>query len=387
MEARVTLIFAANVVALFGTSLNVIPLGHFFAAKFGVGLGWTIILLLSKLPFVLLAPLVTRLAERYGTYRVILHSQWLAALAWGLAGVTFYLGWLDVTAMFIALSFCLATPLPALFPAFLNVLATSTGMAQTSFSNWQIAKFVAVVGALGLGGYLYGYFSLTVFLLAQGAGFLISFLAWKVRAELARMRADPPLSRNFGFVLQSFVATPNLANVFRKAMYGTLQPLLPVFILNEFGSTNTVLGNLYLSLGIAAILGSQLAKRMRLFVPVLITLCLSEGVLILSGFLSDRLLLFFAFLSIAVALMSMVNVGLQTLYLSSQPKSESNWLSSVFEGSSNLGLILGYVIYAYAFDKEVHPPLIPAILLMTIATVGSLLTGVWVSPTVRRIRL
>jgi len=352
-------LYFINLLTALGTAIVFIPLGNHLSDALGVGGSFSLLLTLSKLPYVVCAKLYVRLGIRFGLLTVIALSQWLAAAfsLLTLAGVYFQsLG----TTMFglTATAFC-AAPLASLFPGFLHQHSESLENSKGLFSNWFLIQHLALILSTLLGAYLEKELSIQTIIILDGITFFIAGLGWSLANRKSTFKKVKPdivfenkqASFRLFAKLNSRARRLQIYNLARNILYGFANPLFPVLVLETYRSGSIQLGYLYLVLGCAALVGGYVARHIT-FTKALFT-CSNfiELVLLLVALIPFGLSHLLGFGAVVVAQMAVNEVLLQTHFFASQPRGQPASTSASFEQMINIGALSGYALFNVASES------------------------------------
>ncbi|MBI4403656.1 MAG: hypothetical protein HY537_05820 [Deltaproteobacteria bacterium] len=376
IRSEIRFLFLANFLTISGTSLAFIPLAKYFSSSLGLGLSFSVLLIARLLPGSLFANGYVHLANRFGIFKVIMFSQMVAGiLSLGLlVAVHFSETYLALVSFSLACT--AAAPLMSFFPGVVNRLSESEKAATSGFSKWYFAQYLSRVVTTALGGYLEGCLSINVFILLDSLTFFSAFLIWRYSERLGPIinKADSEPGSN-GSSWRIYVSTINLTNFTRQIFSGALSPLLATIITFRFLKGSATIGNLYLFLGLAAMAGSALGPYLKTsFLLVGLGTAL-EFTLVVISLCSSTLPLFFVCLILSTVIMARVEVGLQTMFISRNSKSESDLRSAVFAGTHNAGLLLGLIMYTPLSRNNETQSATLLLSILALASLGTLVIG------------
>ncbi|HWI47808.1 MAG TPA: MFS transporter [Rummeliibacillus sp.] len=167
--SKIISILGSNVLA-FGISLYILKMT-------GSATSFAINLICSILPRVILSSIAGSLADRYSKKVIILTSQAVTVLLMGGLLIYGYVSGITVTSIYVV------TALYAITSTF-NSVTFSSSIAclvneeriQKAMSFNQMSMSIAAIGGPAIGGMMYGFVSIEVFLMVHMVAYLIAFL-------------------------------------------------------------------------------------------------------------------------------------------------------------------------------------------------------------------
>lgn len=191
--SKIISILGANVLA-FGISLYILKMT-------GSATSFAVNMVCSILPRVILSSIAGSIADRYSKKTIILTSQAVTVLLMGGLLIYGYLFGITVTSIYVV------TALYAIMSTF-NSVTFSSSIAclvneeriQKAMSFNQMSMSIAAIGGPAIGGMMYGFVSIEVFLMVHMMAYMIAFILEATMNFKLYSKADTGASKDIGIV-------------------------------------------------------------------------------------------------------------------------------------------------------------------------------------------
>lgn len=346
---KLKLLTYANLITLFGSAFVFIPISKNFSTYFGIGVSWALVYFIMRSPPVFFARLYANLANKYGLAQTLTYAQLcsVSASVILLIGVYFGLNYLAIFGFVLVCSFSLA--LRTLYPSFLNLVSVGQDELKRNIADWQSIIFGSAVFGIGIGGVMYDYFSIELFVLVDLLTFVIAYLIWSyVAKDLGGFFLKVGTQKtSFSEFTRLAVLPLNIVIFFKKLAYGFINPIAAVIFLEKFGLSTATFSLLFSSSVLFSLLSSRVAKRISISYNNCLFFSAIEIGLAVTFILSTSMILCVVSFFMADFFMVLADVNTETLYLDKYSKEFSNNLASVFSALRNGGQLMGYFVIIF----------------------------------------
>ncbi|MFH1357615.1 MAG: hypothetical protein ABII18_10855 [bacterium] len=367
MERKLKILYFANLITIFGSAFLFIPISKNFSIYFGVGMSWAMVYFIMRSPPVFLSRVYANAANKFGLTKTITYSQLFAMLSSIvlLVGVYYKINLLAIVGFALVCSFSLT--LRTLYPSLLNLLSENKKSLQKHIADWQTVIFGAAILGIGIGGVLYEYCSMIVFVLVDLVTFLTAFLIWYFTTRLIKGSISNIKTESWSLAqFVQLVALPlNLVIFFKKLAYGFINPMMAVIFLEKFELSTATFSLLFSTTIIFSIIASRTARHIKISYNYCLLFSVVELALgtyfIVSNYLVLSVICFF----MSSFFMVFADVNTETLYLGRFKKKGSNNLASMFSAMRNGGQLVGFVVFMIVAEGSFNLFLVSAISVIT----------------------
>ncbi|MDQ0187913.1 MFS transporter [Cytobacillus kochii] len=178
IKKNLVLFLLAKVVIVFGSSIYSFAIGLYVLAVTGSAVNFSITLLLTILPRIILAPLAGTLSDRWNRKRIIITTNFACALWIAVICGLFIFVTQDIWLLYLAT--CVLSIINTFYSS--AVMSSIYNMVGPDFLqkamslNQAVASFSVILGPI-LGGILFGLLPLSSFMLINICGFFLSGIA------------------------------------------------------------------------------------------------------------------------------------------------------------------------------------------------------------------
>ncbi|MCA1026627.1 MFS transporter [Cytobacillus kochii] len=178
IKKNLVLFLLAKVVIVFGSSIYSFAIGLYVLAVTGSAVNFSITLLLTILPRIILAPLAGTLSDRWNRKRIIITTNFACALWIAVICGLFIFVTQDIWLLYLAT--CVLSIINTFYSS--AVMSSIYNMVGPDFLqkamslNQAVASFSVILGPI-LGGILFGLLPLSSFMMINICGFFLSGIA------------------------------------------------------------------------------------------------------------------------------------------------------------------------------------------------------------------
>ncbi|MEK5108012.1 MFS transporter [Cytobacillus sp. FSL K6-0129] len=178
IKKNLVLFLLAKVVIVFGSSIYSFAIGLYVLAVTGSAVNFSITLLLTILPRIILAPLAGTLSDRWNRKRIIITTNFACALWIAVICGLFIFVTQDIWLLYLAT--CVLSIINTFYSS--AVMSSIYNMVGPDFLqkamslNQAVASFSVILGPI-LGGILFGLLPLSSFMIINICGFFLSGIA------------------------------------------------------------------------------------------------------------------------------------------------------------------------------------------------------------------
>ena len=347
MERKLKILYIANLITFFGSAFLFIPISKNFSIYFGVGMSWAMVYFIMRSPPVFLSRVYSSLANKYGLIVLLKYSQLLSVLASFvlLAGVYYEMNLLAIIGFILVTSFSLT--LRSMYPSLLNLITKDKTMLLKSLADWKIVLYSAYIVGTGLGGLLYNYISINLFVVFDAATFFISFLLWAYASRDIdkHLMLSTQVKWSLKQFSKAFFLPLNLVIFFKKICYGFINPMFAVILFEKFHQSTAKFGIYFCLMACVGVVASKIGGRIKVSYNFCLITSFFESLFAILYLIANSVFLSVTCLLLAVFFMVLADISVQTLYLNKYKKEGSNNLSSIFDAVTNGGQLVGFGVF------------------------------------------
>ncbi|MDF1509046.1 MFS transporter [Robertmurraya sp. DFI.2.37] len=376
VKRNITLFLIGKLTAVLGSSIYGFAIGLFILAETGSSLNFSITLLVSVLPRIVLAPIAGTLSDRWDRKKIIIISDFACALWLGLIFIIFTSFQQQIWLLFLA-TFILSSLNTFYSTAVTSAIHNMVGpnYIQKAMSlNQAVVSISTILGPV-LGGVLFGFTTISTFMVLNIIAFTLSglasiFINYQLFAKEKEETKQETFFTEFKIGLtyvkqEAFIKNLIFLAVFLNFWFAVFPVALPYLVLTIRGMESYQLGVIEGAFSIGMLVMSVILAQLReiknkkrsVFGGLfgLSSMLILLGVPNFPGLSELSNIFYFPFLIILVIFLSafimLINMPVMVLLQKNTPDNYRGRVMSLVETGASCMTPLGFIVFGFLLES------------------------------------